>query len=319
MIACDECLRTNPPTRLECLYCSAALPLNSVTINLQKPTLRPLETWEQGYNNILLAPSANLSDANLAEAGEFLKLPTADLVRILSSEHPLPLARAASLDKAALIQDRLSGLGLDTSIVADAKLGFEDSGAVKVRAAELDEVGIKAYQRPGSPGIRINWSDFELLVVGRLLIKRVEIKEKRVSRAENRIVDSSEFFSDETVIEIYIKGQSTPYRIAANSFDFSCLGKRKGLLAGENMSTLIELFRHYAPQARWDESYNSIRKALEPVWPSEKQNESTGWRRDRPGKLSLGSVTEITNEKQFVRYSRLRHYFQTEPQSRTDD
>jgi len=71
MVACDECLRTNPPTRVNCMYCGALLPLNETTTNLQKPTLRRLEKWELGYNNLLVPPAnpvANPPESELAEA-----------------------------------------------------------------------------------------------------------------------------------------------------------------------------------------------------------------------------------------------------------
>ena len=74
------------------------------------------------------------------------------------------------------------------------------------------------------------------------------------------------------------------------------------------MSTLLEIFRERSPQAVVDESYKSLRKVLEPVWSTEQQNESGGWRRERPGKYSIGSVNEKNNETQFMRYSLLRRY-----------
>ena len=311
MVRCDECLRANPPTRVNCLYCAAVLPHNETAVSLQKPALRPLEKWERGYNNILLCPAANLTDATLAEAAELLRLRPEDLSRILSATTPLPLARAATIDEAQLVQRRLSSLGIDSSIMPDAETGTDGSGTLKVRALEIDEWGICAFQTLEAPFIKVLWSDLVLLVVGRLMIKRVELKERKAARAENNIVDSSEFFTDETVADFYSRAQTTPYRIAANSFDFSCLEPNKGLLAAENIGRLLQLFREYAPQAEYDDSFNTVRKTLEPVWPAEQQNESSGWRRDRPGKYSIGSVMELSNEAQFSRYSRLRHYLQT--------
>lgn len=313
MVRCDECLRANPPTRVNCLYCGAALPHNETTVTLQKPALRPLAKWEQGYNNILRHPVANLSAADLAEASDLLRLRPEDLGRILAAATPLPLARAATIDEAQLVQRRLGLMGIDSSIMPDAEPGTDAAGIVKVRALEIDDTGVYAYNTPEAPFKQIFWSDFALLVVGRLLVKRVELKEKKGARAENSILDSSEFVTDETVADFYTRKQTTPYRIAANSFDFSCLGARKGLLAGENISKLLQLFREKAPHAEFDDSFNSMRKTLEPVWPSEQQNESSGWRRERPGKYSIGSVMEINNETQFSRYSRLRHYLLGEP------
>ena len=59
------------------------------------------------------------------------------------------------------------------------------------------------------------------------------------------------------MIDFYTLDQATPYRIAANGFDFSCLGESKRLVAGENLVALLELFRDQAPQLAIDDSYNS--------------------------------------------------------------
>lgn len=319
MVRCDECLRANPPTRVNCLYCGTVLPLNETTANLQRPALRPLEKWEQGYNNILMPPAANLNDEQLAAAAELLRLSPADLVQVLGSGVPLPLARAATPDEASLIQRRLSSLGIDSRIMPEAEPGATVNGPTKIRALELDDEGVYAFQTPDNPAIRIAWADFTLLVVGRLIAKRVELKEQKAARAENRILDSSEFVTDETVVDFYVSKQAVPYRISANSFDFSCLGKNKGLLANQNLSTLIALFRERAPQAGYDDSFNSLRKSLDAVWPSQQQNESSGWRRERPGKYSIGSVAALNNEMQFWRYSRLRYFFQDEARTKTDE
>jgi hypothetical protein len=312
MVRCEECLRANPPTRLNCLYCAAVLPANETTAHLQKPTLRPLEKWEQGYNNILSTPPANPGEPGLDEAAALLRLTAADLARILEFGMPLPVARAATPEEALLVQRRLEPLGIGTRIVPDAELCAEETADVKVRAIEIDETGIRAFQTPESPFIFIQWSDFDLLVAGRLITRRVELKEKKGPRSENTIVDSTEFFADEAVFELYVKGLSTSYRFSANSFDFTCLGEVKSFLAAENLATLLKCFVENAPHIELDESYNLVRKALDMVWPSEQQNESSGWRRERLGKYSVVSATETSNEKQFLRYSRLRYYLKAQ-------
>jgi hypothetical protein len=292
------------------------LPQSETTVSLQKPALRPLEKWEHGYNNILLPPVANLTAEKLAAASDLLRLRADDLERILSSPLPLPLARAATIDEARLIQHRLSAMAINSCIMPDADLHIDTASVVKIRALEIDEREIYAYQSPEAPAIQILWSDFALLVSGRLIFKRVELIEKTGARAD--ILDSSEFFADETVVDVYSRHQPTPYRIASNSFDFSCLGSHKGLLAAENILKLLQLLRQHAPHVEYDDSFNSVRKSLEAVWPSEQQSESTGWRRERPGKYSLGSVAGVSNEMQFLRYSRLRYYLQSNALSSED-
>ena len=41
------------------------------------------------------------------------------------------------------------------------------------------------------------------------------------------------------------------------------------------------------------------------------ETQSSGWRRERPGKLSVGVATTKSNETQFTRYSRLRYWEQS--------
>ncbi len=324
MVRCEECLRANGPTRVNCLYCGAALPFNETLVNLQKPALRPLEKWEQGYNNIILPspanalaqnqeqakpPALNLTEDEIAQAADLLKLTPADLGRIILTALPLPLARASTMDEALLVQRRLSRLRIDTVIVPDTDLGVAATQPLKVRAIGIEPSSLVAYQALETQGVKIAWSTLTLMVVGRLVVKRVELREQKTARAENRLLDANEFFTDESALEFYLAGAPTPYRIAANSFDFSCLGEGKRFVAGENLRALLELFRNRAPQLACDDSYNNVRKALESVWPSQQQVEAGGWRRDRPGKYTVGSATEISNEQQFLRYSRLRHYF----------
>lgn len=311
MIRCEECLRANPPTRVNCLYCATVLPTDDVTVHLKKPSLRPLEKWEQGYNNILWPSPANLDEASLVEAATLLRLETPDLDKILDFRMPLPVARAATLDEALLVQRRLERLGIGTRVVPDTELGSEEMTTAKVRAIEIDDSGIRAFQTPETPPLDIEWSDLELLVTGRLMTRRVEVKEQKGARPDNSIVGSSQFFTDEAVFELHCRSLFTSYRFSANSFDFSCLGRAKSLLAADNLATLLNRFCENAPRAKRDETYNLVRKALEVVWPSEQQNESSGWRRERPGKYIVGSSTETSNETQFVRYSRLRYYLQS--------
>ena len=312
MVRCEECLRANPPTRVNCLYCAAILPTDEVTVHLKKPALRPLENWEQGYNNILWPLPANPPEAALIDAASLLRLATTDLTRILKVGLPLPVARAATLDEAELVQRRLERMGIGTRIVSDTELDPDRTSTTKIRATEIVETGIRAFQTPETPAVHIAWSDFSLLVAGRLITRRVEVKEQKGARSDNSIVDSSQFFSDEPVFDLHTQSLGTSFRFAANSFDFTCLGKAKSLLAAENLATLLDLFCENAPAAERDESSDGARKALELVWPSPERNESNGWRRERPGKYIVGSSTETSNEEQFRRYSRLRYYLKSE-------
>lgn len=279
--------------------------MQPASVVLQKPALRPLEKWEHGYNNIHLASPANLSESWLAETANFLRLEKEDLKRIVVAEIPLPLARSSSKDEAELIQQRLKNAEIDSLILADSSLGLDPP--LKLRALEFGDDGLDAYQTRQAPPIKIFWADLALMVSGRITRKRVELKEER-KRNENRVLEADQFFTDESVVDLFPAHINTPYRIESGSFDFSCLTEKKRLVAAENFSILIDVFREKVPAMLYDQKYNSVRKALEPVWGSEQHNESTGWRRGRPGKVSLGSTTETSNESQFSSYARLRNY-----------
>ena len=313
MVRCEACLRASPPNRVNCLYCGAALPLTEVAAARVKPTLRPLERWELGYNNVLLpAGKEELGvGGNLKEIAALLRLEPEDLGRIFSLASPLPLSRTATPEEASLIQRRLSELGVQTIIVSDYELGL-DVPTRRARTYVLDQTDLVAYSLANAEGTRIPWSELALLVNGSLFTRRVEVKERKRRRAEKQILDASEATSDRAVVDIYTKDEGGGWRVDANSFDFSCLGTRKGLLAGENLLALIELIRQQAPGAEFDASYNGFRQALELVWPSEKETQSRGLSRTWLGKHSIDEVMTTTNESQFTRYSRLRHYLKSQ-------
>jgi hypothetical protein len=317
MIRCEKCQRANPPTRVNCLYCAAPLAFNEKTASLQKPTLRPLEKWEQGYSNILVPASGSLDNKTVDQVAALLKLGADQLKRILESATPLPLARAATHDEALLIERRLKDFGLSTLVVSDTDLGMEELPPFRVRAAEIDEEGMVAYLTGGAESVYYYWSALTLLVHGRLVVKSVEVEERKIGR-ESQVVKSSETFADEAVVDIYSQNKEANLRIGANSFDFSCLGDRKGLLVEENFTRLLRLIGDLAPTAAFDDSYKSVRQSIEPIWFSEGQTESRGWRRERMGKYTVGAITEISNEVQFTRYSRLRHYFHRNPVLKSD-
>jgi hypothetical protein len=127
-------------------------------------------------------------------------------------------------------------------------------------------------------------------------------------KPENEIVDTSEFFRDEFVIDFYTATHSSTWRVGATGFDFSCLGREKALVVNENMGKLLRLMSERAKNAMVDDSYARVRNLLELAWTTQPETQSSGWRRERPGKLSVGVSTIRSNETQFTRYSRLRYY-----------
>lgn len=307
MVACDECSRTNPPTRTNCLYCGAQLPATGFAAEHLRPALRRLEEWEAGHNVILEAGSGRgLSTEAVAESAALLRLEPERLSALLGAGVPLPLARAASAEEAALIVGRLGGLGLKLFVVGDAELGVAEPPP-RARSFELTDAGLSARTGLWGEGVELAWSEVALLVLGRLVSRRVEVEERQ-SRFGSRgeLVEARETAADEAVLDLYPRAGGAGLRVLAGGFDYSCLGAGKGLLAGENFAALVRLLRRLAPAAEFDDGYGRVRHLLSVAWPATERTESGGLRRERPGRFNTEAVTLVSNESQFTRYSRLR-------------
>ncbi len=317
MVGCQECSRANPPTRTNCLYCAAPLPVNEKVADYRKPNLAAVESGAQGYNVVLQPSTRAPTEKNLAEAAALVKLDIGDFSRLLTAKTPLPLVRTASLEDSALIRQRLQSLAISTAIVSDKDLRMDDPVPTRARTFEANESYLTLRHRPEAEKVAIPWSQLILLVTGRVLTKRVEVKERKVRRGANQIEEASELYSDDTVMDLYSESPDQSFRIFSNRFDYSSLDG-KSVVAAENFSLLIELIRVKAPRIEVDDSYNSLRQLLDLVWPAKHQVDSRGWRRERLGKLSFAAVTESSTEIQFTRYSRLLYLMKTKMQLKED-
>jgi hypothetical protein len=312
MIRCEECLRANPPTRVSCLYCVAPLPLTESSVRLRKPVLRQPEKHQLGYNNILVPVESEVSTEIVNDAAALLKLSPENMQQLMFQEVPLPVARTASREEAELVTLRLRELGFSCLTVSDEELGlsFSDNVLRRVRGMSFDDERLVIYHS-GAEETGLSWSDVILILPGRLIETTLEIKERMTRKKENDILDTSEFFRDEVVIDFYTVRDRFTWRVGASGFDFSCLGKEKALVANENIGKLQRVIVAKAVSAQFDDSYKRVRNLLELVWGTQSETQSSGWRRERPGKLSVGVATTKSNESQFTRYSRLRNYLRS--------
>ncbi|HEX8175014.1 MAG TPA: hypothetical protein VF543_07840 [Pyrinomonadaceae bacterium] len=305
MVTCEECLRANPPTRPKCLYCGIKLPLPDATVSSgRRPVIRQPEKWEEGYNVVLLE-RASAPDKLLSEVAGLLRLERAEAARILEASRPLPLARVDSVEEARLVEERLRASGLSVLVVSDSDLMMREESRNRARAFDFEEDGLVAYAAGGNGIWRAEWSDLILLATGRLVTRRVELEERR-NRQGSEVVDAREMTGDVMLLDLYTERSDGGWRVASDSFDFSCLGSGKALVAAQNFSALVEALSRRAPRMIVDDSYNSLRQALAPVWPPEERTESRGLRRERPGRFNTEAVMTSDNETQFTRYSRLR-------------
>jgi hypothetical protein len=288
MVACEECLRANAPTRTACLYCGASLPRTEQSAALRRPALKKLEEWEQGFNVVTLprAGGALTSDA-AEEAASLLRLDAGGLKEIILAGRAMPLARAASADEAWLVVEKLRELGLSTEVFPDEVLARRPTRA---RAFDFEEGALVCLGGPESEPRRVLWSEVVLLVTGRIVSRRVEVAERRRGLGgRTETVETRELASDEAVLDLYTSSVEehgaqaaggAGFRVRAGGFDYSCLGEEKGLIAAENFNALVAALRARAPTAAHDEEYARLRPLLSDVWPSAERTESLGLRRE---------------------------------------
>lgn len=289
------------------MYCVAPLPLTEASVRLRKPLLRQPEKHQPGYNNILLPQDQVHSKEVVAEAAELLKLSPENLEEILSHRIPLPVARTASREEAELVLRRLQDLGLSCLNLSDEDLGLTEA-VKRVKSMLFADEYLTVQQAGAAEENDIQWPEIVLILPARVIETRLEITERMTRKPEKEILDSSEFFRDEAVIDFYTSVDSCTWRVSANGFDFSCLGKEKALVVNENIRRLQRLLVDRAVNATVDETYQRVRSLLELAWSTQTEMQSSGFRRERPGKLSVGTSTTRSNEIQFTRYSRLRYY-----------
>jgi hypothetical protein len=250
-----------------------------------------------------------MRDEDLAQVADLVKLSAENLTRIVAEKIPLPVACTASPEEAELVLNRLRDVGFQTFVLSDEELGASEALVKRIKSMSVNDEFATLQQAGTREQIEVRWHDIVLIVTGRLFTRRVEIQERKSRRAENEIVQSSEFSNDEAVIDFYSSTQPQTWRVNANGFDFSCLGNQKALIANENISRLQQFIAARSPQAKVDDSYKRLRQILDLVWGSQQETQSSGWRRESPGRLSVGLSTINSNEIQFTRYSRLQRYF----------
>jgi hypothetical protein len=305
LIPCEKCKRVNPPTRANCLYCGSGLPVSDTAAQLIRPSLRQLEDWESGFNLVRLPGESIPSNTELRKLTDLLRQDVEFVRLIFSSGVALPLARCASREEAEVVQARLTDLGVQVLIVSDAEL---DAHPIKrVRTLELVPGSMVLCPIGRKEKTEIPWQEITLLVVGRRIVRRLEVAERTDKRRGKEVVASRELSTDAERLDIFSNKFDDGWRVAADNFDFSCLGELKTMIASKNFQILAGVLRDRAPQADYDDSYLRARNSLSLVWPLEQRTESLGLHKPRMGKINTGAATTSDNELQFTRYSRLLH------------
>lgn len=294
----------NPLTRTSCIYCGIDLELDDDQRREMRPVLRKIEDYEPGFNLIFVPTEDKADHSASALVAEMLRLDRDETLELLRSPHPIPLGRAAKENEATVVAEKLGAAGLGILVIGDGELAF-NSPPKRLRGIEFVGGAILPLlfnPADGSPPP----SAVELIVTGTIVRREVSSSEKRVRGGDNRVLDSAEIGTDERVLDVYVEGDPSGFRIRENGFDFSCLGSSKKMLASENLPLLTEKLRLEFPSAAFVDSYGKMRRHLGHAWPVDETASSKGFERKSFGGYARLRTVATDNEAQFTRFSRLQ-------------
>jgi hypothetical protein len=283
--------------------------LEVTELNAFSPTALSAQELETGSDvsfHVVSGGPLQIDDSTLDQLALLLSAKGSELQGLLSHPIGAPVFSASSARQAQLVAEKLNEKGVVAQIISDEELGLK-SPPKPVSALEVlgDKVVATAGRR--TQLLAAPWSEFTLVVIGRLYFETREIDQKRSRK--KRVVDERDMFNDDAVLDIYTRDDDVGWRIRAGNFDFSCLGEHKQLTTFANFAALTILLREHTQTAGFDDSYVRLRSALNRVWPSEPSAGAKERRRRAFGDFD-SSVISIDNELQFTRYSRLLRYLQ---------
>jgi hypothetical protein len=300
MRECEKCGRSNPPTRLNCFYCAAELPVPVEGLIEAKPALRYLEPWEKGYNLV----GRLGADVSLPVAGRELGLEIEDLQKIADAGVDMPLARVESQRDAEVLRLRLEKASINATIVADEDLALERVHR-RIRSLNFADDALTATDFNTLEQIAFVPSQVVLIVAGSFFESKTASLEKR-KKNRSKLLDRTETSTDESVLDLYTRDDRLGLRILGSGFDFSCLGDNKSLFASDNMPKLFRRLMMTCVNAKLDDNYADIQEALTTVWGVDSRKDFEGLRRSGFGRSDFSNVVTVSNQTQFNRYSRLR-------------
>lgn len=299
LISCGKCAKANPPNRLSCFYCGEALEMPAEIADGIRYKPSEIEDWEPGANIIVTGGLAGVDPESIASAVAF----DGDLAATVPKlEPPFPLFRVRP-EEAIQVGGRLERLGLSVECVEDRSLALSRP-LVRLKGLTFGADSLTFHPFNAAEASIANVSEIVLIVAGSIVTTTSESKLKK-TRKELKEFDEHLSSLDHAVIDIFTRPDEIGFRILPHGFDFSCLGERKSLIAGENVKVLLDTLRELITGAVFDSSYSSKSAILDQVWPRTVANTSKGIERNWFGvQRALGSTT--SNEEQFTRYSRMR-------------
>jgi hypothetical protein len=298
---CPRCQRRTPAARGDCIYCGEHLPF--VTI-LSAPPQRNIDPSEQAFNTVLQPFPARINESVVTALASALQIEAREAQALIDAGKPVPLARSQTRAEADMITALVRTCGLRAAVIPDEdmKLGRE---LLRARRLAMSDEEVRVYHSSGE--MSILKSEIILLVAGELRNIRVDYTEgiSGGGGQSGSVLDSSEFRSEETLLDVYTSSLEQGFRIKSDAFDYSGLIPALSFRSETNFRAAWTKLRADLPQVKVDDDFPKMRSLLSRAWPERSRNESRGIKRTMSFRaISQASVTS-DNRDQFNRYSRL--------------
>jgi hypothetical protein len=269
------------------------------------PPQRNLESFERAFNAILIPGPVRDPASTEAALASALGVELDDARSFIAAYKPVPLARCQTEQEAELIVSLVQNCGLRATVIADEDLKVETALA---RARRLTMSGDTLEIHHVSGVLTIPRSEVKIIVLGALRNIRVEYTEALtggVSRKES-VLDTAEFLSEETLLDVYSSSLAESFRIKADAFDYSSFVEKLAFRAEENFQAVLKGLCEASPQAVLDADFARVRGLLSRAWPQRSQTEAQGIKRAGASYRPVAKSSVVSNNRdQFERYSRL--------------
>jgi hypothetical protein len=302
VMKCPKCMRRTAAARGACIYCGAPLPITKIEA---APPQRNIDSFERAFNTVLEPANGRADERAVAALAAALNIELDEARCYADSGKRAPLARSQNWQEAEMIAALVRACGLSAVVISDEEMRIERE---LTRARKIALAADRLQIHHSSGVMSMATADIKLFVIGALKSSRVDYTEgvSGIRAQTNNVLDTAEYRSDETMLDVYGATLESSFRLKAAGFDYSGLVSPLSFRADENFRAAITALRAAAPHAMVDEDFPRLRRLLARAWPERTRNEAGGIKRKGLAYRPVAKASVISdNRDQFDRYSRL--------------
>lgn len=297
---CPRCERRTPAARGDCIYCGEHLPFSTIQA---APPQRNIDPAELAFNTVLEPFPVRIIESVVTALAAALQIESDEAQGLVNADKPVPLARSQTRAEADMIAALVRTCGLRAVVIPDQDMRL-DRELIRARRISMTGDEVRVHHSGGE--IALPKDEIALFVMGELHNVRIDYTEGISARRQSgSVLETSEFRSDETLLDVYASNIDRSFRIKSDAFDYSGLVSPLSFRSEVNFRSALTRLRADLPQAKFDDDFSSMRRLLARAWPERSRNESRGIKRT----VSFRPVAQATvvsdNRDQFDRYSRL--------------